>query len=76
MIKSRTHSLTLAFCEVVALEEHLSDVSTSLEIFTSGASYAASAHGITIGCTTEKQAEDIWEAVLLATDDRDEMSDT
>lgn len=74
MIKGKSYALTLAYCEIAALERHLESTETLLEIFTCGASYAASSHGVTIYCVSGKQAEKIWDAVLLATDVDEEDS--
>ena len=71
MIKSETHSLTLAYSEVSALEDYLYSIDTNLERFANGASYAASAHGITLHCVGKEQAEKIWDAVLEATPGED-----
>lgn len=69
MIKSKSHVITFAFCEISALEKHLDVLSISLESFANGVSYLASHHGVTMYCTTAKQAEKIWNATLEATDD-------
>ena len=72
MIKSKSFDLTLAYCEVSALEMYLENNGTSLEIMTCGASYSASANGITIKFGSERDADKVWGLVLEATDDEDE----
>ena len=75
MIKSKSFDLTLAYSEVALLEEYLSNNGTSLELMTIGASYSASAHGVTIKFGTEKDADRLRGLVLEATDDGDEDED-
>lgn len=71
MIKSESYSLTLDFREIAKLEEHLESCTLCLENYANGASYAASAHGVTIYCVSGEQAQRIWNAVLEATEDED-----
>jgi len=72
MIKSESHSITLAYCEIFALEQLMDARYTTLELFANGASYTAGHHGVTMYCTTSKQAEKVWAATLEATDDCDD----
>lgn len=76
MIKSKSHSITLAYCEILALEQLLDARETTLELFANGASYTAGHHGVTMYCTTSRQAEKVWLATLEATDDEDEEGES
>jgi hypothetical protein len=67
--KSKSFNLTLAYSEISALVEYLANNGTSLEHVTHGASYSASAHGITIQFGFERDADKVWGLVLEATDD-------
>lgn len=75
MIKSKSFDLTLGYCEVSALEEYLTNNGTSLESVTCGASYSASAHGITIKFGSERDADRVWGLVLEAIDDDEDGDD-
>jgi len=69
MIAGHAYPLTLAFREVAALEDHLDSLSHSLDRITAGASFSASAHGITITFLREESRKKVWDLVLEATDD-------
>lgn len=72
MIKSQSHNLTLAYCEVAAIEEYLYGIGKRIHHLTNGASFSANHDGITIHCTSEQQADKLWAVILTATDDTDE----
>ena len=69
MIAGHAYPLTLAYCEVSSLEEYLENLDHSLERMTNGASFSASAHGITITFPREEDRAAVWDLVLEATND-------
>jgi len=75
MIKSKSHNVSLSYSEIYALEEYLIKHSIGLENFTNGSSYAASYYGITINCVSSGMADKVWDAVIIATDEREEEDD-
>ena len=69
MLKSKSYSVTLGYEEVYAVEkyqeEHCDKNFCSLA---SHAAFTADYNGITVHCVSNKQADELWNAVLTATD--------
>ena len=69
MIAGKQYDVVLAYNEIQLLEDYLFSIDKSLESVTSGASYSASCHGVTIRFGSEKQRDKVVDFVLAATDE-------
>ena len=66
MIKGKCFSITLTYREIAIAEEYLSEYRPGLEFLTSGATYSATAHGVSISLGSEKDADILWDFVTEA----------
>ena len=66
MIKGKCFSITLTYYEISIVEDYLSEYRQGLESVTSGASYSASAYGVSISFKSEQEADQLWDFVTEA----------
>lgn len=73
MIKSKSYNITLTFDEIASVEAYQHNVKNkSFCNLPNGASFSASCDGVTVNCISERQSQNLWDAVMLAMPDESE----